>query len=82
MRELGDLFLVAIGILGGLWVQQQAETVLSAAPLWVSIPVSIGGVGGFGLLFLILAKRIMERGGYADAGSADGDDDDRPAAAH
>lgn len=57
---LKDALLIVVGLFGGLFIQQSAEKVLTAAPLWFSIPVSIGGVCGFALLFVAGARRVME----------------------
>lgn len=56
---LKDTVLIVIGLFGGLFIQQSAEKVLAAAPLWLSVPISVGGVGGFILLFFFGARRVM-----------------------
>ncbi|MGY3581806.1 hypothetical protein ACVIGB_000123 [Bradyrhizobium sp. USDA 4341] len=56
---LKDVLLIVIGLFGGLFIQQSAEKLLATAPLWISIPLSVGGVAGFALLFVIGARWVM-----------------------
>lgn len=55
-----DTVLVIAGLLGGLFIQQSAEIVVSSAPLWVSLPVSLGGVAGFVLIFVVVARWVID----------------------
>lgn len=56
---LKDVLLVIIGLIGGLFIQQSAEQLFASAPLWISVPLSVGGVGGFTLLFVSGAQWLM-----------------------
>lgn len=71
---LKDAVLILIGLVGGLFIQQSVEKVLAAAPLWLSVPISIGGVGGFILLFVSGARRVMN--GHVALPVEPGEDED------
>lgn len=71
---LKDVLLVIIGLIGGLFIQQSAEQLLTTAPLWISIPLSVGGVGGFTLLFVSGARWLMNGRTPLPADNVDDDD--------